>query len=174
MSNPTNNDDTAGCDPAALDMLKLMNLKPFELPTIAPPADLPTPATVSRRAKFLARIERARSAQTPTTVLTDAQWALIVPLLPLISRQHKSTNIRGFIDFVLWRAGEGIAWTGEITHYVRFKKWAARRIWPALLDTLREEDPTFEYAWDEVLGDVVYAPQAASGAATTEVDLNDL
>lgn len=79
------------------------------------------------------------------TSLTDAQWAVIEPILPPISKRGRPpTDRRRVIDGILYIVKGGIPWrllpTGfppwKTVHSI-FRKWALSRTWEAINGRLR-------------------------------------
>lgn len=87
------------------------------------------------------------------TVLNDAQWQRIAPLLPGKAGdpgRHGKDN-RLFVEAVLWVARTGAPWRdlpqafGKwFTVYTRFWRWAQKGVWDRLFKIL-SADPDFEY-----------------------------
>ena len=110
--------------------------------------------------------------------LTDAEWALLEPLLPDRSPQRggRWMDHRLVIDAVLWRTRTGTPWRdlppcygNWKTIYNRHRRWAIDGVWAALLEQLRRgcdqaEGPDWTVAVD---GTVVRAHQHAAGARRT-------
>lgn len=77
------------------------------------------------------------------SMLTDAQWARLSPLLP---GQKRSPGVTGkdtrlFIEAVLWRAQYDVPWRDLPaerfgpwhTVYARFRRWRQAGVWPQVL-----------------------------------------
>ena len=80
--------------------------------------------------------------------LTDAQWALLKPLLPPASNlgRPRKTDLRDLVDAVLYRNRNGCTWRALPhdfptwrTVYNYFMKWAADGTWQTIHDGLREQ-----------------------------------
>lgn len=81
--------------------------------------------------------------------LTDAQWALIEPLLPGRSRRHRrgrprKADLREVVNALFYHAREGCTWRALPhdlppwkTAYNYFQGWAGDGTWQKVLDTLR-------------------------------------
>lgn len=80
--------------------------------------------------------------------LTDAQWALLEPLLPdrTPRRGGRWVDHRPVIDAVIWRTRTGAPWRDLPsayghwqTNYDRHRRWSADGTWDRVLDALRTE-----------------------------------
>ena len=77
------------------------------------------------------------------SLLTDAQWARLSPLLPGQERSPGTTakDTRLFVEAVLWRARCGVSWRDLPverfgpwhTVYARFRRWRQAGVWPQVL-----------------------------------------
>ena len=72
------------------------------------------------------------------TLLTDAMWNELPPLLPGQGRGRGvvATNTRGFVEAVLWLGRTGAAWRDLPPHlgqwhrvYVRYARWRDSGVW---------------------------------------------
>jgi transposase len=106
--------------------------------------------------------------------LTDAEWALLEPLLPRHPRQgHRWNDHRVVMDGVFHRARAGCPWRdlperfgNWKTVYNRHRRWSGDGTWERVLDALRAGcDEAAGKAWT-VAADatVVRAHQHAAGA----------
>jgi transposase len=106
--------------------------------------------------------------------LTDAEWALLEPLLPGHPRQgHRWNDHRLVIDGVLHRTRAGCPWRdlperfgNWKTVYNRHRRWSGDGTWEKILDALRagcdeEQGRAWTVASDAT---VVRAHQHAAGA----------
>src|ERR1051325_3115988 len=80
--------------------------------------------------------------------LTDAQWALLEPLLPRPSRRGRprKTDVRGLVTALLYHAREGGSWRALPhdfppwrTVYNYFQWWTWDGTWQTILDALRPQ-----------------------------------
>jgi len=90
-------------------------------------------------------VERTRTYDSD---LTDAQWEIIEPLLPLIKEpgrvpKHPRRNI---VDAILYVVRTGCSWRQLPvdfppwqTVYWQFKQWEERQVTERIVDLLREE-----------------------------------
>jgi transposase len=100
--------------------------------------------------------------------LSDAQWALIEPLLPDLGGKPRVDD-RRVISGILHRFREGLRWRAvpgdygpRTTLYNRFNRWSKRGLWQQLFATLAiTDDPPSVAMVDST---VVRAHRAASGA----------
>lgn len=110
--------------------------------------------------------------------LTDAEWALLEPLLPgLVPRRGGQwADHRRVIDGVLWRTRSGATWRDVPasygpwkTVYNRHRRWSGDGTWEQVLDRLRTgADHDDEGRW--LLGvdaTVIRAHHHAAGARKT-------
>lgn len=93
-------------------------------------------------------------------VLSEAQWAVLVPLLPG-RRGPAGPDNRRFVEAVLWLARSGVhwralppAWSNWYTTYTHFARWAKSGAWGHLLAAMQAMDMTGEFlaahsAWRE-------------------------
>lgn len=104
-------------------------------------------------------------------MLTDDQWQRIKPLLPSHSghrgRPYSSPH-RSTVEGILWIARTGAPWRdlpkrfGKwSTIYKRFRRWCARGVFAAVLDSLA---PEMDLSVAQVDGTFVKAHQHAAGA----------
>jgi putative transposase len=81
------------------------------------------------------------------TCLTDAQWALVQPLLPALSKRGRpATDRRRVISAILYVTKGGIQWRllphdfpSWKTVYHLFRKWVREGIWESLSAELRDK-----------------------------------
>lgn len=102
--------------------------------------------------------------------LTDAQWALIAPL---VTGKESDRGVTGkdnrlFVDAVLWIARGGAPWRflpeefgNWNSVFVRFNRWAKAGIWHRIFRAL-VRDPDFSYRIID--STIVRAHQHAAGA----------
>ena len=104
------------------------------------------------------------------TVLTDAMWARIEPMLPGKATDPGATaaDSRRFVEAVLWRFRTGSPWRdlperfGNWNNvFKRFRRWALSGVFERVFSALSEE---FDLEWVFVDGTVVQAHQKAAGA----------
>ncbi len=104
------------------------------------------------------------------TVLTDAMWARIEPMLPGRATDPGATaaDNRRFVEAVLWRFRTGSPWRdlperfGNWNNvFRRFRRWALSGVFERVFSALSEE---FDLEWVFVDGTVVQAHQKAAGA----------
>ncbi len=109
--------------------------------------------------------------------LTDAQWALLGPLLPdrAPRRGGRWADHRPVVDGVLWRTRTGCPWRDLPaaygpwqTVYDRHRRWSADGTWAQVLDALRtgadaQADPEAEWVVS-IDSTIVRAHQHAAGA----------
>ena len=72
--------------------------------------------------------------------LTDAEWAIIAPLLPNKVRGFRGWTTGGLINGILWRFRDGTPWRDiperygpPTTLYNRFVRWRAAGHWDRIL-----------------------------------------
>ena len=105
------------------------------------------------------------------SMLTDAQWARLSPLLPGQEQSPGTTakDTRLFVEAVLWRARCGISWR-ELpaerfgpwhTVYARFRRWRQAGVWPQVLAPLQNATGLHRLMVDST---AVRAHQVAAGA----------
>ena len=77
--------------------------------------------------------------------LTDAEWAIIKPLLPNKSRGVKRVNDRRVLNGIFWRLRTGAPWADipsrygpHTTCYNRFVRWCEAGIWDTILSAVSE------------------------------------
>lgn len=107
--------------------------------------------------------------------LTDAQWALLEPLLPTSATgRPPSRSKRTLIDGIRWRVRVGAPWRDVPerygpwqTVYDLFRRWSRNGAWAQILDALRSRaDAAGLITWEiNVDSTVVRAHQHAAGAA---------
>jgi transposase len=86
--------------------------------------------------------------------LTDAEWALLEPLLPGNSRQgHRWADHRTVLNGILWRLRTGAPWRDLPERYGNWKsvygrhrRWSADGTWARIADALRIDTDTAEAA----------------------------
>jgi transposase len=84
--------------------------------------------------------------------LTDAEWALLEPLMPKQPRQgHRWADHRTVINGILWRTRTGTPWRdlpprygNWKTVYGRHRRWSADGTWARIADALRIDADTGE------------------------------
>ena len=122
----------------------------------------PSKAQEAKRAGFTMNDDR--------TVLTDAMWARIAPLISGKKGDRGVTagDNRLFIEGVLWRVRTGCPWRDLPARFgkwnsvfQRFRRLAKRGVFKRVFNAL-SDDPDFEYVF--VDGTIVQAHQKASGA----------
>jgi transposase len=98
--------------------------------------------------------------------LSDEQWKLIQPLIPVRRGPRAMRGDRDFINAVMWRIKTGAPWRdiperygSWKTVYNRFDRWAKRGLWERLFKQLRIEDDVGSL----IDGSVVRAHQDAAG-----------
>ena len=108
-------------------------------------------------------------------VLSDAQWARLVPLLPTNARKAGTPwgDHRRVIGGILWKLRTGAPWRDVPARYGpyqtcadRLYRWRRDGTWDRLLQALQgQADATGELDWDAYLdASVVRAHQHAAGA----------
>lgn len=77
--------------------------------------------------------------------LTDAEWAIIQPLLPNKPRGVPRVDDRRVLNGILWRFRTGSPWRDmperygpRTTCYNRFVRWRAAGVWDRILDAVSE------------------------------------
>ena len=79
------------------------------------------------------------------TLLTDAHWALLAPLLPgRVGRRGVVADNRGFVEAVRWVGRTGLPWQNLPPHpgpwhrvRGRFSRWRTRGVWAQVLAALQ-------------------------------------
>jgi transposase len=104
------------------------------------------------------------------TVLTDAQWERIAPLLPGKEGDpgRSGEDNRRFVEGVLWIVRTGAPWR-DLPEYFgkwfsvwkRFRRWALKGVFEKIFETLSGE-PDLEYALID--GTIVKVHRHATGA----------
>lgn len=81
--------------------------------------------------------------------VTNAEWALIEPFLPVAATGPLPRNVRALFNGVLWRFRNGTGWRDVperygpwTTVYNRFRAWALAGVFEALMDGLIAEAAT--------------------------------
>ncbi|WP_369776326.1 transposase [Streptomyces sp. R33] len=77
--------------------------------------------------------------------LSDEQWSVLEPLLPVVGLGRRSRNRRRLIDGVRWRVRTGVPWRDLPceygpwqTVYGLFRRWQREGVWaPVLLTSLQ-------------------------------------
>lgn len=99
--------------------------------------------------------------------LTDAEWAIIQPLLPNKVRGVPRVDDRRVINGILWRFRAGTPWRDVPEHYGprttlynRFVRWRKAGVWDRILDAVSEA-----YDGDIVMIDSSCVPVHQHGAA---------
>ena len=104
------------------------------------------------------------------TVLTDAMWARVEPMLPGKATDPGVTaaDNRQFPGAVLWRIRTGSPWRDLPERFgkwnsvfKRFRRWAVKGVFERVFNVLSDE---FDLEYVFVDGTVVQAHQKASGA----------
>lgn len=77
--------------------------------------------------------------------LSDAEWAMIQPLLPNKPRGVPRVDDRRVINGILWRFRTGCSWRDvpacygpRTTLFNRFTRWRAAGVWQRIFDVLSE------------------------------------
>ncbi len=91
----------------------------------------------------------ARASRPPyPSDLTDAQWALIAPLLPPAQARGRprTTDVREVVNAVIYLTRAGCAWRmlphdfpPGITVYAYTQRWRRAGVWERLTEILREQ-----------------------------------
>ncbi len=104
------------------------------------------------------------------TVLTDAMWARIEPMLPGRATDPGATaaDNRQFVEAVLWRFRTGSPWRdlperfGNWNNvFKRFRRWALSGVFERVFNALSED---FDLEWVFVDGTIMQAHRKAAGA----------
>lgn len=104
------------------------------------------------------------------TLLTDAQWARLAPLLPgqAHTRGVTAANTRLFVEAVLWRMRCGVSWRdlperfgAWSTVFARFSRWKKSGVWARALAALQDQAALHTLMVDAT---TVRAHQHAAGA----------
>ena len=104
------------------------------------------------------------------SVLNDAQWARVAPLLPgkVGDPGRSGADNRRFLEAVLWIVRTGAPWRDLHSAFgnwnsvfKRFRRWVVNGIFEALF-TVLSGDPDFEYALID--GTIVRVHQHGTGA----------
>jgi len=84
-------------------------------------------------------------AQLRRYELSDAEWAIIAPLLPNKSRGVPRVDDRRVLNGIFWRLRSGAPWADiperygpHTTCYNRFVRWRKAGIWDRLLNAVSE------------------------------------
>ena len=107
--------------------------------------------------------------------LTDAQWAVLEPLLPTARRPGRppTSTKRQLIDAIRWRTRAGAPWRDIPDHYgswaaayALFRRWQRDGTWARLLTRLQAlADAAGRIVWDvSVDSTITRAHQHAAGA----------
>ena len=82
-------------------------------------------------------------AQLRRYELTDAEWAIIDPLLPRKSRGVARVDDRRVLNGIFWRLRSGAPWADiperygpATTCYNRFVRWRKAGVWDRLMDAI--------------------------------------
>ena len=104
------------------------------------------------------------------TVLTDAMWARVEPMLPGKASDPGATaaDNRQFLEAVLWRFRTGSPWRDLPERFgnwnsvfKRFRRWALSGVFERVFNALSDE---FDLEYVFVDGTIVQAHQKATGA----------
>lgn len=109
--------------------------------------------------------------------LTDAQWAILGPLLPVARRSGRPSKWtkRQLIDGIRWRVRVGAPWRDVPACYgswqavyALFRRWARAGVWQQILSALQARaDAAGLITWDvSVDSTIARAHQHAAGART--------
>ena len=104
------------------------------------------------------------------TMLSDAQWARLSPLLP--GQAHspgvKAKDTRLFVEAIRWRLRCGVPWRDLPERFgpwhgvfVRFSRWKHSGVWAKALAALQDETGLTQWQVDST---IVRAHQHAAGA----------
>lgn len=106
--------------------------------------------------------------------LTDAQWAIIQPLLPPHKAGRQREDDRRILNGILWKLATGVPWRDLPerygpwqTVYTRFRRWTRAGVWDKLFATIQQQaDAAGQIDWSIhfVDGTVIRAHQHAAGA----------
>ncbi|MFI1049701.1 IS5 family transposase [Streptomyces griseoruber] len=105
--------------------------------------------------------------------LSDEQWSVLEPLLPVVGLGRPVRNRRRLIDGVRWRVRTGVPWRDlpvEYGHwqtvYGLFRRWQREGVWAGILTALQvRADAAGLIAWEvNVDSTVCRAHQHAAGA----------
>jgi transposase len=105
--------------------------------------------------------------------LSDEQWSVLEPLLPVVGLGRPARNRRRLIDGVRWRVRTGVPWRDlpvEYGHwqtvYRLFRRWQREGVWAGILTALQiRADAAGLIAWEvNVDSTVCRAHQHAAGA----------
>jgi transposase len=109
--------------------------------------------------------------------VTNAEWALIEPFLPVAATGPLPRNVRALFNGVLWRFRNGAGWRDVpdrygpwTTVYNRFRAWALAGVFEALMDGLIAEAASRGQAGLELVSvdsTVVRAHHDSSGLAVS-------
>ena len=98
--------------------------------------------------------------------LSDAEWALLEPLMPK-SRKSGRTDDRKIMNAIFYVLRTGMPWRDlperygpYTTAYNRFNRWSRRGIWKRIFDALASKSRDSLYLIDST---IVKAHRAASG-----------
>jgi transposase len=107
-------------------------------------------------------------------VLTDAQWALLEPLIEAC-RPHRKTqhrDLRRTIEAIIWRCQNGAKWRAipaELGPWwaaaQTFIRWARHGVWESLLELAQERAGGVDLGMAFLDGTSVRAHRSAAGAA---------
>ena len=99
--------------------------------------------------------------------LTDEEWALLEPLLPM-QRRSARVDDRRILNAIFYVLRTGIPWRDlperygpYTTAYNRFNRWSRRGIWKRMFDRLAAKSQDSLHLIDST---IVKAHRAASGA----------
>ena len=94
-------------------------------------------------------MDDTKSKQLYPSDLTDEQWAILEPLIPVNTGQGQPTKVslRAVINAIFYRTRSGCQWRylpndfppmGTVYYY--FRKWAKDATWSAINTALRQKD----------------------------------
>jgi len=100
--------------------------------------------------------------------LSDAEWAVIQPLLPANKKGPRRVDDRRVLNGIFYILRTGAPWRDlperygpRTTVYNRYARWAQRGVWQAIFEALATSDENSLFFIDS---SIVKAHRAASGA----------
>jgi transposase len=101
-------------------------------------------------------------------VLTDAQWAVLEPLIESCRRHRKAQHhhLRRTMEAIIWRCQNGAKWRAIPAEYGPWWmaiRWGTHGVWERLLDMVQEKGLRLGMAFLD--GSNIRAHQKAAGAA---------